>query len=79
MKREREAVIVEKPHYRVLGAQYVCCDAVIRELCSRANYVTCVDDLDSVALLRAELKTRFCNVVLKTVANAPPAKRRRRR
>ena len=35
--------------------------------------------LMSVALLRAELKTRFCNVVLKTVANAPPAKRRRRR
>ena len=40
LKREREAVMVEKPCYQVLGVQYICCDVVIEELCSRAHYVT---------------------------------------
>lgn len=79
LKQEREAVMVEKPCYQMLGVQYICCDAVIEELCSRAHYVTCVDDLNSVTLLRAELRSRFCNVILKVVSNAPPAKKCRKR
>lgn len=39
LKQEREAVMVEKPCYQMLGVQYICCDTVIEELCSRAHYV----------------------------------------
>ena len=76
LKLERSSIISEQPHACIFGEQYVCCDAVIEEICCRASYITCVDDM---TLLRPELRHRFYSVVVKNVVNAPPAKKRRQR
>ena len=77
LKLERSAILSEHPHMQILGLQYVCCDAVIQEICRRAAYVTTVDDLNSIPLLRTELRTRLYNVVTDVVGSAPPAKKLR--
>ena len=79
LKEERNSVMAERPHMRLLGPQYMCCDAVIRDICSRASSITCVDDLNSITLLRTELRPRFYDVVCRTVGSAPPAKKRRKK
>ena len=66
------------PHMRVLGPEYICCDAVHEEICSRANCITSVHDLDNISLLRAELRAHFYDIVMDTVGSAPLAKRQRR-
>lgn len=53
LKRKHEAV---NSCCQVLGVQYICCD-VVQELCSRAHHVTCVDGLNSITPLRAELRS----------------------
>lgn len=78
LKTEREAILAEKPHLRSLGVQYVCSDAVIKQLCNIASSVTCVNDLRTVTLLRPELQSLFFNVIVKHISNAPPARKRRR-
>ena len=75
LKKERDLLMAESPHMRLLGPQYMCCDSVISGLCKKAGSVTCVDDLKSIALLRTELTLRFYNVLFRAVSSAPPAKR----
>ena len=77
LKLECSAAMNEYPHMRILGLQYICPDAVIQEICRRAIYTMTVDDLNGIPLLRTELKSRFCNIVMNVVGSAPPAKRRR--
>lgn len=79
LKRERDCIIAEQPQSQILGAQYMCCDAVIHEICCRANSITCVEDLSNIPLLREELRSRFYDVVIGAVGNAPPAKKQRRK
>ena len=79
LRRERDLVMAEKPHSDILGAQYLCCDAVIKDICGRADYIACVDDVMCIPLLRPELRLRFYNVVMRTVGSAPPANKQRRR
>ena len=59
LKLERSSVISEQPHARIFSEQYVCCDAVIEDICCRASYISCVDDMSSITLLRPELRHRF--------------------
>ena len=33
---ERNSIISEQPHIGILGEQYICCDNVIEDICSRA-------------------------------------------
>ena len=47
---------------KVLGPQYICC-ATIEEICSRADSIISVHDLDNVSLLRPELRSRFYDVI----------------
>ena len=79
LKLERDVIMTERPNMRILGAQYLCSDAVIKTICDRADTITCVDDLSSIPLLRTELRSRFCDIVIKTVGSAPSAKKRRRK
>ena len=77
LKKERDLLMAESPHMRLLGPQYMYCDSVISDVCTKASSVTCVDDLKSIALLRTELTLRFYNVLFRVVSSAPPARRQR--
>lgn len=79
LKEERTIVMADMPHMKVLGPQYICCDATIEEICSRADSIISVRDLDNVSLLRPELKSHFYNVISDILGGAPPAKKQRRR
>ena len=78
LKRERDSVVAERQS-QILGAQYLCCDAVIHEICHTANSITCVEDLNIVPLLREELRCCLYDVIISDVGNAPPAKKQRRK
>ena len=43
---------------------YICCNTVIEDICCRASYISCEEDLNTVTLLRPELRHRFLNVVV---------------
>ena len=77
LRRERDLVMAEKPHSDILGAQYLCCNAVIKDICSRADYIPCVDDVVCISLLRPEIRLPCYNVVMRTVGSAPPANKQR--
>ena len=77
LKSEREMVLSEKPHLSFLGVQYVCSDVVIKQLCSLINSMTCVDDLRTIPLLRPDLHSRFYNIMLRYICNAPPVQKKR--
>ena len=68
--------MAENPHSDILGAQYLCCDAVIKDICSRADYIPCVDDVVCISLLRPEIRLPCYNVVMRTVGSAPANKQR---
>ena len=74
-KVERNSIISEQPHIGIFGEQHVCYDAVIEDICCKASE----EDLNTVTLFQAELRHRFLSVIVKTVVNAPPAKKRRRK
>ena len=38
LQRERDAIIAEKPSFRILVPQYVCCNSVIKDICIKAKY-----------------------------------------
>lgn len=78
LHHERKQFLDENSCYRIFGPQCICCDSVIKELCSKAKFITDVEDLSSVKLLRPELRSRFFDVIMNTVGNEPPAKRQRR-
>ena len=69
--------MLECPSYEILGSQHVCPDSVIAELCLRAKYVTSVDHLE-MSFLRPELKSRFNDVMMNIVCDAPPPTKKRR-
>lgn len=77
LEQERDKILAEKPSFRILGSQYICSDFVIQEICSRAKYITSLDDLN-IAFLRPELRSRFYSVVMNIVVDAPPSKKRRK-
>ena len=79
LQGERDSIIAEKPSFRILGPQYVCCNSVIKDICRKACYINSLNDLSFVTLLRPEYRSRFFNVIMETVCNAPPAKRQRRK
>ena len=76
LHQERSQFLNEKPCYHIFGPQCICCDSVIKDLCSKAKYIADIEDLSSVKLLRPELQSRFFDVIMSTVGNEPPAKRR---
>ena len=77
LKEELAIVMADLPHVKVLGPQYTCCDATMEKICSRADSIISVHDLDNVSLLRPELKSRFYDVISDILGGAPPAKKQR--
>ena len=75
---ERAKIVEEHPAYAMLGESFVCPSGVILKLCEQARYISKVEDID-IFCLRTELRDRFFNVVMATVANAPPPPQKRRR
>lgn len=66
LKAERTKYITEHPSLAVLGAQFLCPDSVIDNICSSLKFIAVPSDMD-VFCLRRELKDRFFNVLLAVV------------
>lgn len=66
LKEERTNYIKEHPALSILGAQLVCPDSVINDICSSAKFICAASDMDWFGL-RQELKQRFFYVIMSTV------------
>ena len=73
---EREKLMSEHPGYRMIGADFVCSDAAIGELCQQAKYCNNIDDVDTYHI-RPEFRDRIFNVLMETVSTELPPKRSR--
>ena len=73
---ERQKIIEENPSFKMIGANYICSDVVISNLCDKASFIRDVDDISTMHSLRPALRERFFNVIMDTVTcNPPPQKR----
>ena len=77
LKEARDDITTSTPGLEMLGAQFVCPDAVIASICSNINTITSISDLNSF-FLRPEYRNRFFEILSDTVRDAPPPTRRRR-
>ena len=59
LKCEHEMVLAEKTHISSLGVQYVCSDAVIKQLCSLINLVPSFPDLLGYVVLCNHLNSYY--------------------
>ena len=73
---EREKLMSEHPGYRMIGADFVCFDAAIGELCQQAKYCNNIDDVDTYHI-RPKFRDRIFNVLMETVSTELPPKRSR--
>ena len=76
LNKAREDFMSLNPGFQMLGSSFVCPDSVICTICVNANFIISVDDL-SMFFLRQQLRDSFFSVVMSTVCDAPPPKRRR--
>ena len=79
LKKERlEYTTKHCPHMLMIGIhQGVCSDVTIEDICSNADNIVSVEELDYF-LLCPELKSHFFIVLMDIIRNAPPVKQRRR-
>lgn len=79
LRKERlEYMTKNCPHMAMIGShQGLCSDAIIDDICSNAQNIVSVEDLDYF-LLCPELVTFFFIVLMDIVRAAPPAKQRRK-
>ena len=79
LRKERSEYMMKNcPHIPMIGIhQGVCSDEIIDDICSKAQSITTVEDIDYF-LLCPELQSRFFDVVIDIVRDAPRAKQRRR-
>ena len=75
---ERDRVLQEIPEYQMLGANFVCSEPLIEELCDKAAFIRTKEDMDDMFCLRPELHSRFFDTIWKLVSSAPPPCKRRR-
>ena len=78
LKEGRMSVLAEKPAYQMIGANFICSDALICDICDGAEYISTIEDMN-VFCLRPELKERFCDVIMDVVSELPQPKKSRRR
>ena len=78
LKEGRLCVLAEKPAYQMIGADFICSEALICEICEGAEFISTIEDMD-IYCLRPELKERFFNIIMDVVSELPPPKKSRRR
>lgn len=67
---ERKKYIAENPSLGMIGAQLVCPDSVVSEICSNVRFISVISDLDAFCP-RQELKQRFFDVIIAVVDGTP--------
>ena len=73
---ERDKYLEENPCFYSIGANFVCPDVTIDELCSQAEYIKTCSDI-SLFGVRSDLKDRFFNVISSVLPQMVCHKRRR--
>lgn len=74
---ERDKYLEENPCFRSIGANFVCPDVTIDELCSQAEYIQTCSDITLFGV-RSDLKDRFFNVISSVLTQMVCRKRHRR-
>lgn len=76
--KEREKYLELHPPFKMIGADFVCPLAVINDLCSRARFIDCVDDIIEVYDIHKDFRRNLFVVLMDILSKAPATKRRRR-
>ena len=67
---ERKKYIAGNPCLGMIGAQLVCPDSIITEICSNVKFISATSDLDAFCP-RQELRKRFYDVIIAVVDSTP--------
>ena len=78
LKDERCKIKGEIEGFRFLGDEVICPENSIQEMCQKATWIECKEDLRSTHGVRPEFVERFYNVVVDVTSNAPPPSKRGR-
>ena len=73
---ERKAYIDKNPCLSMLGADFVCPDSTIDELCSQAEYLETASDI-SLYGIRTDIKDRLFSIISDVLYQFVPCKRQR--
>ena len=76
LKDERCKIKGEVEGYHFLGDEVICPENSIHEICQKATWIECKEDVKSTHGIRPEFVERFYNVVVDVTSNAPPPSKR---
>lgn len=69
--KERAKIVRDNPGYAMLGPSFVFSDAVIKQLCTKSEFITSIDFLDDVKGIRLEYKQMLYRIVMEVVDSCP--------
>ena len=75
---EREKYLDMHPSLGFIGADFVFPEAAVTNICSRARFITCVEDLSHVYSIRQDFQQSLFEAVMDVLSVAPKPKRRRK-